>query len=140
LNSYVFEDLKIGFNASFDVEVIKEMVDGFVTLSGDNNPLHTDIDYAKKHEYPDVVVHGMLTSSFYSRLVGLYLPGKYCILQEIKTSFISPVHIGDTLTVYGEIDYINYAMRQVEIKANILGYDGKKVSRARIKVGVLDER
>jgi len=101
--------------------------------------LHTDVEYSKSKGFSDRVVYGMLISSFFSTLVGVYLPGKYCILQGVDIQFSKPVYIDDILTITGKVSYINEAYKQLEIKAVIINQDNKKVSKATIKVGVMDE-
>lgn len=137
MNQYKFSDLVLGMTESFEATITSEMMDQFLVMSGDTNPLHTDASYAKEKGFPDRVVYGMLTSALYSKLVGVYLPGKYCLLQEVKTSFHKPVFIGDTLNVFGEVAYLNDAFSVVEIKAHIINQDGVKVSKAKIKAGIL---
>jgi len=139
MNSYRFSELKVGIKESFTIELDMLKLLQFQKISGDCNPLHTDDLYAHKKGFESRVAHGMLTSSFYSTFVGVYLPGKYSLLQGIDIGFIKPVYIGDSLTVSGEIAYINYAYRQIEIKAIIKNQKGEKISRAKIKVGVVDE-
>ena len=85
------------------------------------------------------VVYGLLTSSFYSTLVGVHLPGKHCILQGIDIQFSKPVYIDDILKISGKVSYINEAYKQIEVKAVITNQENKKVSKATIKVGVMDE-
>ena len=113
MNSYKFFDINVGLEESFSVRVNSEKL--------------------------DQLVHGMLTSSFFSTLVGVYLPGKYCILQGVDIQFSIPVYIDDILTITGKVSYINEAYKQLEIKAVIINQDNKKVSKATIKVGVMDE-
>ena len=139
MNSYKFVDINVGLEESFSVRVNSEKLDKFLTISGDINPLHTDAEYSKSKGFSDRVVYGMLTSSFFSTLVGVYLPGKYCILQGVDIQFSKPVYIDDILTITGKVSYINKAYKQVEIKAVIINQDNKKVSKATIKVGVMDE-
>jgi 3-hydroxybutyryl-CoA dehydratase len=105
----------------------------FLDISNDINPLHIDKNYAKQKGFKDRVVYGMLTSSFYSTLVGVYLPGKYCILQGIDIQFSKPVYIDDELRISGKVSYINEAYKQIEIKATIINQENKKVSKATIK-------
>lgn len=116
-----------------------EKLKKFVEISGDHNPLHTDEAYAKSKGYPSEVVHGLLSSSLYSSLVGLYLPGKYALLHSINISFEKPVFCGDELTVAGEVTYINEAYQQIEIKASITNQNHVRVSSAKIKAGLLHE-
>mgnify|MGYP001395471314 FL=1 len=139
MNSYKFVDINVGLEESFSVRVNSEKLDKFLKISGDINPLHTDAEYSKSKGFSDRVVYGMLTSSFFSTLVGVYLPGKYCILQGVDIQFSKPVYIDDILTITGKVIYINEAYKQLEIKAVIINQDNKKVSKATIKVGVMDE-
>jgi|TARA_B100001079_G_C16371881_1_gene497850 3-hydroxybutyryl-CoA dehydratase len=139
MNSYKFVDINVGLEESFSVRVSSEKLDKFLKISGDINPLHTDAEYSKSKGFSDRVVYGMLTSSFFSTLVGVYLPGKYCILQGVDIQFSRPAYIDDILTITGKVSYINEAYKQLEIKAVIINQDNKKVSKATIKVGVMDE-
>lgn len=137
MNCFTFADLQVGMEEKFSVHITAEMMQMFRQLSGDINPLHTDDDYAKAAGFPQKVVYGMLSASFFSTLVGVYLPGKYCLLHEVKSSFIRPVFVGDTLEISGKISHINETFRQLEIKGSIRNQNNEKVSRAVILTGVL---
>jgi len=131
-------DLSIGLSSQFETTINQEHLDLYSEISGDFNPMHTDDIYAKSKGFNQKILHGMLTSSLYSRLIGMYLPGKYCLLHGINISFISPVYAGDMLTISGEISYLNEAYKQVEIKANIRNKNNKKISKAKIKLGIME--
>ncbi|WP_349168860.1 MaoC/PaaZ C-terminal domain-containing protein [Fusobacterium varium] len=122
--------------ASFKIKITEEMMKNFEIMTGDINPLHINQEYAKEKGMLDKVVYGMLTSSFYSTLVGVYLPGKRCLLQGIEISFKKPVYIGEEIEIYGEISYLNEAYKIAEIKAYIKN-ESKKTSTAKITVGVI---
>ncbi len=137
MNCFAFDDLQVGMEEKFSVRVTDGMMQMFRQLSGDVNPLHTDDDYAKAAGFPGKVVYGMLSASFFSTLAGVYLPGKYCLLHEVKASFVRPVFVGDTLEISGKISHKNDTFRQVEIKGRIRNQNGDKVARAVILAGVL---
>jgi len=139
MNSYVLSDIYEGLQESFNVTITDDMMQKFLSISNDTNPLHTDVDYAKENGFKDKVVYGLLTSSFYSKLAGVYLPGKYCILQGLDIQFSKPVFIGDTLNISGKVTYINHAYKQIEIKAIIRNQDKQKVSKATIKTGLMHD-
>jgi len=138
MNEYRFSDIKIGLEEFFQVKIDASKMDKFLDISGDINPLHTDGDYAKDKGFSNRVVYGLLTASFYSTLVGVYLPGKFCVLQGIDIQFSKPVYIDDTLKVSGKVSYINEAYKQIEIKAIITNEKHIKVSKATLKVGLID--
>jgi 3-hydroxybutyryl-CoA dehydratase len=139
MNTYTFSDIEVGLEESFKVIIDESKMDKFLEISKDVNPLHTDSDYAKEKGFLNRVVYGLLTSSFYSTLVGVYLPGKYCILQGIDIQFSKPVYIDDILNVSGRVSYVNDAFKRIEIKAIINNQENTKISKATIKVGLIDE-
>jgi 3-hydroxybutyryl-CoA dehydratase len=138
MNAYRWPELHVGLAHSFSVQLTQEMMQEFLHLSGDTNPLHLDSAFARESGFPDAVAYGMLTSSLYSRMVGVYLPGRFCLLHGIQVEFSNPAYVGDWLTVKAEIAHLNDAYRRIEIKASI--ENGEKViSKAKIRVG-LNER
>ncbi|MBQ7615496.1 MAG: dehydratase [Butyrivibrio sp.] len=145
MNEYRFEDLiskeenkENPTSAEFEVTVTKEMMEKFLEITGDVNPLHNEKDYAVSKGFSDRVVYGMLTSSFYSTLAGVYLPGKYCILHSVDSAFRFPVFIGDTLKVSGYVKQKFETTRTMEIAAQIVNQNGKKVGKAKILAGCID--
>ena len=138
MNSYSIEELEEQkTKAEFDVKITEEMMDIFCQLSGDNNPMHLDCEYAKSKGMKGKTVYGMLVAFFYSKLVGLYLPGKFCLLHEIKVNFNKPVYPGDVLHISGVIKEKKELFQRVVIAARIHNQNKEKVSSAVITVGVL---
>lgn len=118
------------------LEITQSSLDTFRDLTGDISPIHIDEQYAKERGYEGRVCYGMLTSAFYSTLVGVYLPGKYALFQEAHISMTKPVYIGDQLSVTGKITELNESLKRVTIKARIRNQKGETVSRATLAVGV----
>lgn len=145
MNEYRFEDIvskeesKDNYTkAEFSSTVTADKMEKFYEICGDNNPLHMDSSFARERGFNDRVVYGMLTASFYSTLAGVYLPGKYCILNTVESSFRAPVYIGDTLVVSGFVKVKHEATKTIEISAQIVNQDGKKVGKAKILAGFLE--
>ncbi len=103
MNSFKIHDMKIGQKDSFFVEITENMMNLFKRISADNNPLHSSSDFAVSNGFKNKVVYVLLTSSFYSRLVGVYLPGKYALLMSINIDFVKPAFVKDKMTVVGEV-------------------------------------
>ena len=137
MNEYRFEDLKIGQEEYFTVTVTEEMMQSFLDLSGDTNPLHNDEEFAMNQGYQNKVVYGLLTTSFLSRLVGVYLPGRYCLLQGIDIKFSKPVYVGDILIVKGIVDELHESVQRAVIKVYVQNQDEKKVVKGKVEVGFL---
>ena len=137
MNEYRFQDLQIGLTESFEATVTAEMMENFRQMTGDINPLHNDNQYAKEHGFEDCVVYGMLSASFISTLGGVYLPGKYCLIQSVETKFVNPVFVGDVLTVSGTVKELNDTVQQAVIKVE-MKRGAEKVVRGCLKVGFLE--
>ncbi len=134
MNSYKIADLAIGHTEHFHVTITELMMSKFLEISGDTNPLHSDKIFAKQYGYHDKVVFGMLISSFYSKLVGVYLPGKYALLTNINIEFSKTVFVNDQLKITGEIIDIDNRFNFINIKSYITREE-TKVSKAKIRVG-----
>lgn len=136
MNEYGWDDLSVGLSHGFDAVVTNEMMLGFLAQTGDVNPLHVDTDYARSRGFEDRVVYGLLTSSFYSTLIGVYLPGRNALLQGLNITYNKPAYVGRELRVWGEIKFMTEAYRRLEISARISAGDDQ-LSKAKILVGVL---
>lgn len=135
MNEYTYETISVGIEESFSVTISEEMLNNFKALSGDENPMHNDEEYAIEHGFSSKIVYGMLTASFYSKLAGMYLPGKYCILKSVESFFERPVYVNDTLTVKGKVKEKDERFNQIIVKAKIVNSNGKTVSKANIIAG-----
>ena len=69
--------------------------------SGDHNPIHVDLDFAKKFGFKDVFAHGMLSMAFLGRIVTSYVPQKN--VRKLGTRFTSITWVGDVITVSGKV-------------------------------------
>ncbi len=69
--------------------------------SGDHNPIHVDIDFAKKFGFKDVFAHGMLSMAFLGRLVTSFVPQAQ--VRQLGTRFTSITWVGDVITVSGTV-------------------------------------
>lgn len=139
MNTYTIDTIQTGDSASFTRTVDEAWFSQFCAISGDDNPLHTDVSFATAQGFGDRVLYGMCTAALYSTLAGVYLPGKYCLLERCDAKFVKPVFAGDVLTVTGTVTEVDTRFRRIEIRADIRNGNGDKVSRAKITAGFLDE-
>ena len=141
MNEYTIEEIQVGMSASFKKLITKEMEDSFRVITGDENPLHKDDDFALEISGGNFKGHaafGMLTASFYSTVAGMYLPGKYSLIHSFdEISFMKPVFVGDELTVNAEVIDKDEALKMIRLKIIIKNQDNKKVSGAKMKVLVM---
>ncbi len=140
MNNYDINDLQVGMKESFTVRITEEMMTGFRRITGDENPLHTDEDYAREQGYDQKVCYGMLTASFLSKLAGVYLPGKRSLIHSVETKFLKPVYPGDELLVEGMVEEVHESVRQMGLKVTITRGNGEKVLKGRMKIGIQGDR
>ncbi len=124
---YSFEEIEIGLKHSFELTISKELERDFAKISGDFNPLHMDEKYAKGTKFEKRVCHGMLLASFFSRLVGMYLPGKNALYFSQNLNFVGPCFIGDKIIVKGEVINKSEATKMITLKTTIINQDGKSL-------------
>lgn len=138
MNAFCYEDLQVGLTQKFETKITQNMMEQFRSITGDVNPLHNNKEFAKGKGYNDVVVYGMLVSSFYSTLAGVYLPGERSLIQSIDIKMVKPVFVGDTLTISGEVQECHDAFKMIRLKCQITNQHEKKVSKAVMQIGIID--
>lgn len=118
--SYTYHQIEIGQEFSFHRLITEGDGKVFADMSGDHNPLHTDDEYARNSPFGRKVVHGMLVSSLFSRLVGMECPGERCLYLSQTLNFRSPIFYGDTVEVKGTVVSKSDSLHLVTIKTEIL--------------------
>ncbi len=73
----------------------------YAGASGDHNPIHIDIDFARKSRMPDVFAHGMLSAAYLGRLLTGWVP--QTALRGVAIRFTGITHLGNQPTCTGEI-------------------------------------
>src|SRR5271170_5675443 len=97
LHGYFFEDLKVGMEETFSRTITDTDMRNFTGVSGDTNPMHLNEEFARATPFGGCIVHGMLTASLISAVIGTKLPGPGCIYMNQTLKFLAPVHIGETV-------------------------------------------
>ena len=119
------EEIEIGQKKKFSIKVTESMVNEFAKISGDFNPLHMDEQYAKSTKFGRRVCHGILLASFFSKMIGMYLPGKNSLYFSQTLNFRLPCFINDEVIVEGEVIQKSIASRIMELKTVIYDQEGK---------------
>ncbi|UGA46141.1 MaoC family dehydratase [Bradyrhizobium quebecense] len=69
--------------------------------SGDHNPIHVDIDFAKQAGFPDVFAHGMLVMGYLGQaLTDAVSPSR---IRSFSTRFAAITQLGAALTCEGTV-------------------------------------
>lgn len=89
---------KVGDVASETRTITDQDVRDFARLSGDDNPIHINDEYAAKTRFKRRIAHGMLAASVLSKVAGTQMPGPGSIYLNQTMKFKRPCYIGDTIT------------------------------------------
>jgi acyl dehydratase len=102
-----FEEFEVGQifeTASREVE--REEILAFAELTGDRNPLHTDVEFMRSSAAGDVIAHGLLIESIAIGLIadlGI-MEGTTIALAAVEANFLEPVLPGDEIRAVVKID------------------------------------
>ncbi len=116
LHGYYLEDLSLGMSASYSKTITEADVNTFAKLSGDNNPVHVNAEYAATTIFKERIAHGMFSGALISTVLGTQLPGPGVIYLDQQMSFKAPVLLNDTVTATVTITEINEKRRRVTLE------------------------
>jgi 3-hydroxybutyryl-CoA dehydratase len=97
LHGYFIDELKPDMTAVNVRTVTETDIVQYSQISGDDNPLHVNEDFAKQTIFKGRIAHGMLTGGYISAVLGTKLPGPGSAYLNQTLNFRAPVRIGDTV-------------------------------------------
>jgi acyl dehydratase len=103
-------------------EITRHRLALYCGASGDHNPIHVDIDFAKKAGFPDVFSHGMLVMAYLGQALTDAVPPPR--IRSFSTRFVAITQLGAKLTCEGTV-------------AELLEHSGEK--RARLELTTRDQ-
>lgn len=102
--AFYFDEISIGQKATYTRTVSEDDIKAFAAVSGDDNPVHLDNDFAVAHTpFGGCIAHGILTASYVSTVVGARFPGPGTIYVNQSLKFKAPVRAGDTVVAMAEV-------------------------------------
>lgn len=113
---YEINELYIGQSAEFTKTISESDVYLFAGITGDHNPMHVNDIYAKQSKFGERLVHGLLSSSLISTVIGTKLPGNGSIYVEQNLSFKAPVVFGDTVSAKVEVKEVYTDKNRVKLR------------------------
>lgn len=135
-----FEKIQIGDKAELMHIITQEDIKKFVDLTGDDNKLHVNNEYAKNTSFKKPVAHGMLGASFISTIIGTKLPGDGALWYAQNIEFLLPVRVGDELTIKAEVVKKVERTNSIELTTDIFNQNREKVTSGYAKVKIIEEQ
>jgi 3-hydroxybutyryl-CoA dehydratase len=131
---YRLSDIIPGLTKNFKIKVTESMTEEFAKLTGDYSPIHMEEEYARSTNFGRRICHGMLVGSFFSRLIGMYLPGKYGLLLSYSLRHLLPCFLNQEIIVEGKVMNKSSATRIITIRATVTDSFGKDLINGTLKV------
>lgn len=116
--------MKVGETSVRTLSFTQADFDRFAELSGDDNPIHVDPDFAVRTKFGKTVAHGMLLYSLILAELGNSFPGPGTIQLSQELMFPSPIYVGEEIQIQLEVLEIPEP-GQTEIGTNILRPTGE---------------
>ena len=134
-----YSKINVGDTATITHTITSDDIKKFVDLSGDDNRLHIDNEFASKTSFKKPVAHGMIGASFISTIIGTKIPGDGALWYAQNLEFLLPIRIGDKLkiiaTVLKKIDRQN----SIELQTDIYNQHKQKVTSGVAKVKIIED-
>lgn len=131
------DDFEVGQHVTFTKTFTEDDLRRFIEITGDVNPLHVDDEFASRTLFGRRVLHGMLTASIFSTMVGMLLPGTGAIYRSQTLTFLLPVHLDETVTAHFVVRSIDRAKHRLLIDAWIENASGQHVIEGTCETGLL---
>jgi len=133
-----FNSILVGEKAELIHVITQSDINQFVELTGDNNKLHVDEEYASATSFKKPVVHGMLGASFISTIIGTKLPGDGALWYSQNLEFLQTVRVGDELRIKVEVVKKIERTKSIEMQTDIYNQHKQKVTTGTAKVKLVE--
>ena len=128
------EKIKVGDTFMEKVRFTQENVNKFAEISGDNNPIHINAEYAAKTIFGKPIVHGFLAGAIFSKVFGTQWPGEGTIYLFQDMAFNAPVFVEKDYKAKFEVLEINEKKHRGVIKCSLEDTEGKEAITGQAKL------
>lgn len=103
-------------------------VEAFARVTGDNNPLHLDAEFAATTAFKRPIIHGMLGASVFTKVLGTQFPGFGSVYLGQTLTFLRPMFVDTSYEAVFTIESISPEKHTAEIRTEILDSQTRKVT------------
>jgi acyl dehydratase len=112
--------IETGKKFVFPFSLTQEDINAFAKVTGDNNPIHWDENYAAQTPFKKPIVHGMFGAAIFSRVLGTTFPGEGTIYMKQSLSFQRPMYVGVQYEAIFEVKEIIEGKHRALISTSIV--------------------
>ncbi|MDR1847174.1 MAG: MaoC family dehydratase [Bacteroidales bacterium] len=117
--------IKICDTFSHQTRFTQANVNVFAQITGDNNPIHINEQYAAQTPFGKPIVHGFYAGSVFSKVFGTMFPGEGTIYMFQDMAFLAPVFVEQDYVAKFEVVEINEEKHRATVKCTLETLDGK---------------
>ncbi|TDB65832.1 MaoC family dehydratase [Arundinibacter roseus] len=103
-------------------------VEAFAKVTGDNNPLHLDAEFAATTAFKRPIIHGMLGACVFTKVLGTEFPGFGSVYLKQTVDFLRPMFVETAYEARFTIISINPDKHTAEISTEIMDAQTRKVT------------
>jgi acyl dehydratase len=125
--AHTYDSIQIGDSFTMKRLITAADVRTFADVTGDDNPIHVDADYAAAHSrYERPIVHGVLLLGLISKVLGRDFPGHGSVAVGISCRFLRPVPVGSEVDVEVKVSEKIESRKWIKVRVYVY-LDGKTV-------------
>lgn len=117
--------IKAGDTYTHEITFKQSDVAAFAEITGDNNPVHTDAEYAAQTPFKKPIVHGFLSAAVFSKVFGTLFPGEGTIYLYQDMKFLAPVYPDQPYIAQFEVKEVDTERHIGTIKCTLEDSDKK---------------
>jgi acyl dehydratase len=122
-----YESIQVGDSFEMKRLITAQDVQTFADITGDDNPIHVDPEYAKTHSrFGKPIVHGVLLLGLISKVLGRDYPGHGSVAASLSCRFLRPVPVGSEVDVKIKVSQKMESRRTIKVRVSV-HLDGKMV-------------
>lgn len=126
MNRLSYDDVHVGdeLAAYTTAPISRHTLALYCGASGDHNPIHVDIDFARGAGMDDVFAHGMLSMAYLGRLLTGWVPQQS--LRSYGVRFAAITHVGDAVRCSGKVveKFEQDGERRIRVELTTASQDG----------------
>jgi acyl dehydratase len=105
--------------------VTPEITQKFAEVSGDDNPVHFDIEVAKRSIFGELIGHGAVSIGLLNGIMVKGYPGPGAVMMHADWKFLAPTRINEEITGRCEIVEVRDDKPMCKVRTTVTRSDGK---------------
>lgn len=118
--------IQVGDTYSLEYQFSQQQVNAFCEVTGDNNPVHYDADYAATTPFKVPIIHGFLGGSVFSRVFGTMFPGEGTIYLKQEMNFLRPMYVDTLYNARFEVLEVIAEKNRIRVSTKVSNAEGKE--------------